>query len=246
MDGGAGYLSRHYSRLGDQQSDFRNTNLHGLILSRIRGKSVLDIGAGSGALLAALQRRGMQCFGLEPNPELIKLSRTLYPELTIRHGTSEDVHRFNRRFDAVTLIDVLEHIEQDRLSLQKIHQSLEVGGVLVIVVPAFPVLYGMRDRNNGHYRRYRKKELIEKLASAGFAIKEVRYWNALGFIPYFVAEKILHRELNTDLRAAKPKSPIKRLLAGALKGWFQNVENRVDFGFGLSLFCLAEKTNLSV
>jgi hypothetical protein len=47
MDGAAEYLASHYSRLGDQQDDFRNANLHSLIAGRIRGQNVLDIGSGN-------------------------------------------------------------------------------------------------------------------------------------------------------------------------------------------------------
>ena len=108
-------------------------------------------------------------------------------------------------------------------------------------MPAFQFLYGIRDRNNRHFRRYSKKNLVKILKNAGFKIKEIRYWNFLGFFPYFFYEKILRKPLYPELRTEKPKKAIKMIINKILNLWFDKIENNFDFGFGLSLICIAER-----
>lgn len=235
------YLAELYEGLGSQRNDFRDLNLHLWIAAHVVGECVLDIGCGNGALLGLLQQRGKRAFGIEPNRALTRLAATRHPGLTVLEHAGAEVHRFGRRFDTVTIIDVLEHIEDDVAQLQRIFDVLKECGRLVVVVPACPALYGKRDVNNGHFRRYTRPELVEKLRRCGFRVRFARHWNALGFLPYWFSERILRRELNTRLRTDGKHSFPGRLLVRLLHGWFRRVENRLNFGFGLSLLAVAEK-----
>ncbi len=246
MTHSAEYLAHLYEGLGSLQNDFRNFNLLRLVAGCVRGERVLDIGCGSGGLLSLLQQQQHTVCGLEPNTELVSLANTLHPELHIVQGTGSDLDRVTGLFDAITIIDVLEHIEDDREQLRRIWDRLVPGGQLVVLVPAFPLLYGERDRNNGHFRRYTSRELIGKLSEVGFQPRRQRYWNALGFFPYFISERLLHRELNTELRTNRHKSGVQKLTIRMLHTWFREVENRVSFGFGLSLLCDAEKPRSAI
>ncbi|MCH8254097.1 MAG: class I SAM-dependent methyltransferase, partial [Gemmatimonadetes bacterium] len=62
-----------------------------------------------------------------------------------------------RRFDTIVCLNVLEHIDDDIGSLEAMYSLLEPAGKLVLLVPAFPGLYGSLDRALGHYRRYTRK-----------------------------------------------------------------------------------------
>ncbi len=238
-DAAAVYLADHYGLIGAGRNDFRNANLNRLIASLVRGSSVLDIGSGSGRLLALLAEHCDEVCGLEPNPKLVTLSRELHPEATVFQGTGEAVDHLGRKFDAITIIDVLEHIEDDRTQLRRIFEALRPGGRLVILVPAFPCLFGKRDRQNGHFRRYTRKELVGKLREAGFVVQRVRFWNALGFVPYWIAERVIHAPLDRDLRSDRAKNIFKRGLIRGLHLWYKHVENRWSLGLGLSLICEA-------
>lgn len=239
----AEYLSNLYEGLGSLQNDFRNFNLLRLVAGYVRGERVLDIGCGSGGLLSLLQQQGHSTSGVEPNADLVSLANTLHPELRIVQGTGADLDRVTGSFDTITIIDVLEHIEDDREQLRRIWDRLVPGGQLVVLVPAFPLLYGERDRNNGHFRRYTSRELIGKLREIGFEPVQQRYWNVLGFLPYLISERLLQRELNTELRTNRPKNWFQKLTIRLFHAWFRGIENRVSFGFGLSFLCVAEKPN---
>src|SRR3989338_11293002 len=231
------YLANLYSGLGDLRYDFRNYNLNQLIASNVKGDSVLDIGCGNGFLLGLLSK-SRKVYGIEPNNDLIKLAKEINPKLIVYKGFAEEIDKLiTNKLDSVLMIDVLEHIENDIIQIQKIHNHLNEDGQFIIVVPAYQFLYGKRDKNNGHYRRYSKKDLIKKLSKNGFKIKLIRYWNMLGFFPYLFYEKILKKELNTELRTTKKKGFIKRLINKILNLWFKYIENNSNFGFGLSIVC---------
>jgi SAM-dependent methyltransferase len=235
------HLNTLYDGLGDQERDFRNGNLIRLVAGLVRGREVLDIGCGSGRLLTHLMRDGVSPRGIEPDPQLRELAARMNPELTILAGGGERVEEFRDEFDTITIVDVLEHIEDDDRQLRQMHAALRPGGRLVVVVPAHPWLYGQRDRNVGHFRRYSRRMLLDRVRSAGFEIESSRFWNMLGVVPYWFSERILRRELNTSLRQDVSTGRIKRAAAGLLRFWFRQVENRVSFGCGLSLVCVATK-----
>lgn len=86
-----------------------------------------------------------------------------------------------KRPDTVMCLNVLEHIEEDVEVLEKSFSLLKrQRGRLILLVPAFKALYGRMDRLGGHFRRYNKKELVEKLKGTGFHIERMFYFNSLG------------------------------------------------------------------
>lgn len=234
-------LKNHYAELDDFRRDFRNFNLATFVVSKVHRDSVLDIGCGSGLVLSLMQGQGKDISGLEPNEGLIEISKKLYGDLSIRHGNAEDIDKIGLKMDTIIMMDVLEHIKDDEAQLQKLHNALKKGGRIIIIVPASKILYGKRDIRHGHYRRYSRKELKDKIAGNGFDVVMLRYWNALAFLPYFFSEKVLNRELNSAMRTSKKRGVIGEIVWHAFNLWFKYVENRINFGFGLSLICIAEK-----
>lgn len=237
-------LASHYADLGDIKTDFRNFNLMRLIASLVRGERVLDIGCGSGFLLNILQREGKKVLGIEPLRQMIDLANTYFPGLTIYQGLAEEVKEVVPELqDTIVMTDVLEHIKDDLTQLKKIYERLNPSGTLILVVPAYQLLYGNRDKNMGHYRRYSRKQLEDALHEVGFRVRSVRYWNMLGVLPYFISEKIMRRELKTSLRKIEygSKNVLKFVLNRMLNQWFKHIENNLNLGFGLSLIFVAEK-----
>ncbi len=83
--------------------------------------------------------------------------------------------------DYIYALNVLEHIEDDEATLMKIWSKLKPDGVLLVYVPAFQILYSSMDRKVGHFRRYTKRALLEKLRKVGFHVMNARYADSLGF-----------------------------------------------------------------
>ena len=93
--------------------------------------------------------------------------------------------------DSVIYINVLEHIEDDRLELETVHRTLREKGCVFIFVPALPMLFSEFDKHIGHYRRYRKKELTEKCRNAGFKILVNNYFDISGIIPWLLKYRLM-------------------------------------------------------
>jgi hypothetical protein len=93
-----------------------------------------------------------------------------------------NLNDLNKNYDGIYTSNVLEHIENDIDTLGQLKKFLKEDGVLAIYVPAFQCLYSASDKALGHYRRYSKKELLEKLTSANYEIISACYSDSLGFL----------------------------------------------------------------
>lgn len=92
--------------------------------------------------------------------------------------------------DTVVMVNVLEHIEQDREALAHLFRMLRPGGHLLIIVPALQVLMSKLDVKFGHFRRYHRGELAEKVAGAGGTPIVFRYFDFAGIMPWLVLNKL--------------------------------------------------------
>jgi 2-polyprenyl-3-methyl-5-hydroxy-6-metoxy-1,4-benzoquinol methylase len=88
-------------------------------------------------------------------------------------------------FDTAIMINVLEHIENDRDLINSIYSSVEPGGTLAVFSPALPFLFSTLDRRVGHFRRYRKPDLAAIIEGAGFSIEKLQYMDILGVMPWY-------------------------------------------------------------
>lgn len=83
--------------------------------------------------------------------------------------------------DAVVILNVLEHIENDNAALKQIHRILKPGGIMVLEVPAGPHLFDVYDKILMHFRRYKLSDLAKTLGRHHFKILKKSH---LGFFIY--------------------------------------------------------------
>lgn len=150
--------------------------------------SLLDFGCGKGMQLAELQKYYplIDCVGYEPflNSEL---QTPVFKDLCSLK---------DRKFTAITALDVIEHIEDDLNTLKQMHHMLDTNGMLIVTVPAFMHLYcPIVDTAIGHYRRYKKQEIKTIVESAGFKVWEVFY-----VFPYLYPVCVMRKCANRVLR----------------------------------------------
>jgi SAM-dependent methyltransferase len=240
-------LYHHYDKLGNHQSnDFRISSIINLILPYLEyGKLILDAGCGSCAELVPLLRMGHLIEGIEPSEEILSIGkRYLIKEgcpITVVKKISISDHSKEKKehYEQIICLDVIEHIEDDLEAMNAIYQMLKKRGRLLLTVPAIPYLYGEKDKNVGHYRRYAKRELVSKIRSAGFIIKDIRYWNFLGLAPTCISVKLLKTGVSESFRQNRGAG--SRLINSILIAWFNAIENNVRPPLGLTLFVYAEK-----
>ena len=94
-------------------------------------------------------------------------------------------------YDAVVMVNVLEHIEDDRAAARGLFAAMKPGGKLLIFVPALPFLYSELDRIYGHFRRYQRKDLSNCIESAGFRIERLRYFDITGVFPWWLLNTVM-------------------------------------------------------
>jgi 2-polyprenyl-3-methyl-5-hydroxy-6-metoxy-1,4-benzoquinol methylase len=101
----------------------------------LKGMEVLDIGCGWGQALLAFQEKGMICYGFDPAPEGVEYASK--KGLNVVRAGMEKMDVFDgKRFDVVTLTDVLEHLSDPVSVLKEIRtRLLKPGGILFIDVP---------------------------------------------------------------------------------------------------------------
>lgn len=139
-------------------------------------RHVVDFGAGIGTLAQPFSAAGLDILGVEPDSA--QRQRLLEQGIACVADIADVQDDWA---DAIYTVNVLEHIEDDRAILGALYRKLKPGGRLFVYVPAFQVLYSAMDEKVGHWRRYRRSGLVDKVRHAGFRIIDARYVDSLGF-----------------------------------------------------------------
>jgi SAM-dependent methyltransferase len=160
----------------------------------LRG-NVLEVGAGIGQITEALLASGSinRCVSIEPHSAFYAQLHEKFPGHDVVHGTIEDL-KGDEDWDALVSINVLEHIKNDEIELKSYHNRLRKdSGVLCLFVPARMEIYAQIDRDFGHFRRYVKPELGQKLERAGFEVLRLRYYNVAGYFAWWLNFCVLQK-----------------------------------------------------
>jgi SAM-dependent methyltransferase len=145
---------------------------------------VLEIGAGIGGTTIALNDgSARQWLCLEPDSNQAKhlqlfLARNSGLPPAVIVGSLAALAP-KPMFDCILYIDVLEHIDDDRLQIQTAAQLVRPGGHIVVVSPAHQWLFSEFDKTIGHLRRYDKQSL-RKLMPSGWKEIKLKYLDSLG------------------------------------------------------------------
>ena len=206
---------------------------------------ILEIGVGPGENLYSLYPEDARLMGVEPDPDLVKTAQAR-GQIPVYQATAERLPAdvLDESCDAVTMFDILEHTKDDALVLEHVKQKLKAGGLIVITVPAFMMLWGQQDVVNLHYRRYTRKGLVGLLQQAGFEVKRATYFNAILFPPvalFRIAHRLLkkpekHAGSDFDYSIGMGDGLLYALFAS--EKWLLRYMN---FPAGVSLFCVAQK-----
>ncbi len=142
---------------------------------------ILEFGAGTGNLsqkIERLARTEVSCIEIDERLQKIISERGLECFNSIT-----SVKKSSLRFDFVFTSNVLEHIQDDTQALSELREVMSSkNSILVIYVPAHMWLFSELDKNVGHFRRYSKQEITNKVQAAGFEILEVEYADSLGIL----------------------------------------------------------------
>lgn len=208
------------------------------ISSERKESKILDIGSGPGNMLHFLKKYG-RVWGNDTSQEAVDFCRRSGFDM-LEGDLDKDEINTKEKFDLITMIDVLEHLEHDVADLEKIRKMMKDEARLIITVPAYRFLWGAHDVKYGHYRRYTLTELRTKLKNAGFKIEKISYIQPLFLFPLLVfrmLKKFAKKETDDFVHTPRILNNILLKIIESEKYYLKFF----NFYFGPTIVAIAEK-----
>ena len=205
---------------------------------------ILDTGCGTGFFIEKA-KESYDVWGVDSSPLAVEMchERGL---TNVVNGSAIDLSGVSdKRFDAILLFDVIEHVEDDFAALRQARELLTPKGVIIVTVPAFMFMWSLHDELNHHKRRYVKIQLHNLLRDTGFSIEKLSYFNSYLF-PLAVlsrwGRRILGRDDGGEFKIPAPRLNhwMKAIFAAETKGLLK-LSPTDSFPFGLSLLAVGRK-----
>ncbi len=220
----------------------RRSILDGLIERIVkppRDARILELGCGTGHNLAMLSRFGpVEASELDPIARQLASERLGRPVL---EAALPDLNMFPAAsYDLIALLDVLEHVVDDKGSLAAIFERLKPGAALLLTVPANPWMWSAHDAAHHHHRRYRKREIGALARGAGFEIELLSPFNSLLFPPIAAARFIGRLRGDESSDDAMPGAIVNKTLE-TIFGLERQLIGRVPMPFGVSLVAVLRR-----
>ncbi len=196
-------------------------------LSDPRG-SIMDVGCSSGFLLSDIKRSFPYAalIGADYLTDLlVRLSQKM-PHIPLLQFDLRKSPLETGCLDAITCINVLEHIDDDLAALGEIFRMLKPNGIAHIEVPASPSCYDIYDEHLMHHRRYTMKELSQKCEEVGFSIFKKTHLGAFVFPAFYFVKKSNRKylEKSKDEKSKIVKKMISKTRASILMRIITKVE----------------------
>lgn len=166
-----------------------------LVSSYVSRGTLLDYGCGTGMFLGACKNAGWETFGMEPDDDARKIASGLGLNLFSDKGRI-NTYITDRKFSAITLWHVLEHVTDMKETLTFFKDRLEKDGVLIIAVPnhvSYDAQYYKENwaaydvpRHLHHFELTSMKSLLER---SGFVLKETLPMKFDSFYVSMLSEK---------------------------------------------------------
>jgi SAM-dependent methyltransferase len=201
------------SRVEDEQFWF--VSRRAIILDGLRrcvpdlaARPLYDVGCGPGGLLAYLAAQGVPVAGAcDAYVEGLVLARRRLGGVPLAHVDNDGPPPLARGQKMLGMFDVLEHLDDDEGMLRWAAGVLEPGGILVVTVPAHPFLFDEADALAFHRRRYRRRELDERLRRAGFDVRLLTHFMS-PLVPMLILSRALGRLVRGRSLAAHRQSEL--------------------------------------
>lgn len=202
------------------------------------GDLVMDVGCGTGLVVADLLGRGCNAHGVElGNAPVVP---GLEQRVQTGCGLFELAPELKQQIRAILLLDVIEHMQERSQFLQQIAREFPNCRTLLVTVPARMELWTDYDKHWGHHLRYNRPQLQAELATAGFSpVRTAYFFHWLYLVSLLM--NLLRIPKGTEFSPIRPGS-LAALLHRAL-GWLTQLETRLIPGAlaGSSLACVARR-----
>jgi SAM-dependent methyltransferase len=200
---------------------------------------ILDVGCGAGLFFERLAE-----FGPVQGIETDATMKTGQPDIDDRiHWGTFESFRPAGSFEAILLLDVLEHLTDPVTPLRLALDLINPQGVLVATVPAFPLLWTRHDELNEHVCRYTKGTFRQLLGRGGWRAEVLDYffhWTFPAKLMLRVAESLPGHRGRQPRAPRVPPAGLNRALY-RLSRFEQVYLRRWRIPFGSSLLAVARR-----
>ena len=162
------------------------------IANRYFKDNFLEIGAGIGSFTLNYCKNFQNVVLTDLDENNIKILKEKFSKNKNIKVENKEINEMKNKFDTIIYLNVLEHIEDDTNEINLAINKLNLGGHLIILVPAHQKLFGKFDSAVGHYRRY-NIDFFKLNKFENTKIEKVIYLDLFGYILYFF-NKIFYKE----------------------------------------------------
>jgi glycosyltransferase involved in cell wall biosynthesis len=160
------------------------------------GDAVLEVGAGIGNISGRLMGRRVLYVAAEKDPLHLHALRNRFlrtPNVVVQRIDPEipqDLASLENCFDTVLCLNVLEYMDDPGYAVSLLRAVLKPEGILIVLVPQCPSLFGTLDESLGHKRRYSSREARELVESEGFTLETLYNFNKAGTPPWLAYSRL--------------------------------------------------------
>lgn len=195
---------------------------------------ILEVGCGTGNFIRAFENV-RETHGVDQSRSALQICRQNAKRTKVYMAEGDHLPFRRQIFRLVALVDVLEHIEDDRSAVREAFTVLEDQGLLLVCVPAYQWLYGDHDKLFGHLRRYSRKQISRLVTAEGFEILRLSHIQPLFLLPLW-----LKRKLSGGNDFKPVQTTMNRTLAWVLRQDARALRH-FDLPFGPTLVCLCRR-----
>jgi SAM-dependent methyltransferase len=201
--------------------------------------TILEVGSGIGSMTKALYHEQVSRWvALDPDLKHTSKLKQLIREWNFlnaeaRTGTLKKINP-EEKFDAILYMDVLEHIEEDRVEMKEAAQRLKAGGYLIVLAPAHAWLFSPFDRQIGHFRRY-TRETLRQIEPENLEILRGRYLDCVGMAASSANRLFLHQ--------ATPSAKQILFWDRVMIPCSRKIDGLFNYHFGKSILMIWKKRN---
>ncbi len=204
-----------------------------------QGRPALDVGCGTGAFLKELSKE-WEGWGTDTSELAVEYAKRRGLERVFR-CTLDAFPHVHKRFELITALDVIEHIDDDVAVLRQMGGLLTPAGKIEVTVPAYPWLWSKHDDMNHHCRRYTRHTLQRSLTAAGLHIEHNTYLNTFLF-PLALVQRVVANATGAliDDGLIVPAGWMNSTLESVF-AFERHLVGHVRMPFGLSLLSVASR-----
>lgn len=164
-----------------------------LLLKGKKPSKILDVGCGTGETLTFLKTLfpKAKLYGVDTSTTAIKFSKARGHKNILKSTAAKLPYKDNT-FDVILFLDVLEHIKDDQSVIIEAKRVLKKGGCIIITSPGLSFIWSAHDTEQGHQRRYTRREIRRLANGASLKTSFISYFNFI-LSPPIITIRLLSR-----------------------------------------------------